>query len=184
MAERRWGYKNIIKKIFGEKDGAYKGNKKTDHDICEEPASKAKYENSYKTIYPLGSGVCGCHYPAEAVFHEELKGPYYQRVGQGSYGGMDTGCSSVVNEQLLHGKNFTQGGPSQDVRCNGVRQSYGTGAGQHPEVGQGGGLFTDVAGKSVNYSVDTETGGTSANKAMFTTGHMIMNAEKGVGIGE
>jgi len=180
---RLWGFRNIVSKVFGNKDSAYKGEKKTDHDICEDPANKAKYENSYKQVYPLGTGICGCHYPPEAVFHEELKGPYYQRIGQGSKSGaMDWGCTSV-NGQVKLGGNFTQGGASQDVRRNGCRMSYGNGSGQSPMCPVGGGRFTDVAGKDVGYNNESRTEASSKNIGVFTPGNMTMNAEKGVGIG-
>ena len=181
---RLWGFRNIVSKVFGNKDSAYKGEKKTDHDICEDPANKAEYENSYKQVYPLGTGICGCHYPPDAVFHEELKGPYYQRVGQGSKtGGVDIGSAACLNVQNKQGKNSTTAGACQTVNRNATRISYGNGQGQSPMCPVGGGCFTDVAGKSVGYNNESRTEASSKNIGIFTPGNMTMNAEKGVGIG-
>lgn len=180
---RNWGYKGILQKWLGKDNSAYRGRKTNTEDICEKPAEQAEYENCYKTIYPLGTGVCGCHYPPEAVFHEEILGPYYQRVGQGSGPGMETGssCTRVNNDK--NGFCDTNMGNVDQNHLGELSQKNGN-DGNRKEVPEiGGGLHRQQHGDTADIVTGDSTTVYTGNRGEFGSGTKTMNYEKGLAVG-
>lgn len=183
MSSRNWGFKGILQKVLGTDDSAYRGQKKTDHDITEKPAEGAKYENSYKKIYPLGTGVCGCHYPAENVFHYEQFGPYYQMFGQDSGSGWCQGWSCTTMDLRKNGSGWGNMGPEHRSNYNASATNIGTDGNQKEMPQRGGGQCHQNHGDAVSIVTGDSTAVYTGNRGEYGSGNKTMNYEKGMCIG-
>jgi hypothetical protein len=185
---RLWGIANLIlETVKGDKNNqpsGLKGPTLSTKDICEKPAEGIKYENCYKKIYPLGGGVCGCHYPREKVFHEEL-GPMgnFDQYSSGSSGPATRSGGCVTHHQCYKcGYGSDTQGVRQDRNLNALYKTSGN-DGNDSSVIQGGGEYCDRCGNGAEFGSGTKTGGNAQNIGWFTPGKCTINAEKGVGFG-